>query len=236
MHPTLVFDADDTLWDEQGLLQTFEADVEALLDRLTGRPSHFRRRFIATEDENIPSLGYGFSSYVFSAAEAIAADPDWHRHKAELLPLVAGLVAGMQSAGPRVIDGVAQTLETLSQRAYRLVVLTRGIEIEQHAKMQRSGLAGFFSEIRVVGRKDIETYRLTARELGDPDGEGLCMIGKSMRSDVTPALEAGWRAIHVPAPTEWAHDVADAAATARFHRAGRFGEVADLVQSAGFWR
>lgn len=236
MRPTLVFDADDTLWDEQAVLQQFEAEVEALLDRRIGTSSDFRQRFIAIENENIPTLGYGLSSYVFSAAEAIASNPAWHRHKDEALALVAKLVAVLQTEGPRVIDGVRPTLEQLLRRSYRLVLLTRGIDFEQRAKLDRSGLSSFFSEIRVVGRKDTETYRIAARELGDPGGAALCMIGNSMRSDVRPALEAGWRAIHVPAPTEWAHDVAEAAATARFHRAGRFGEVADLVLSAGFWR
>ena len=236
MRPTLVFDADDTLWDEQGTLQRFEADVEALLDRLTGTETDFRSRFIAVEHENIPALGYGFSSYVFSVAEAISARPDWHRHKREILALVAGLIEGMQTAGPRVIEGVVPTLETLHGRDYRLVLLTRGIEFEQRAKLHRSGLARFFSEIRVVGRKDLAIYREMAAALGDPEGQTLCMIGNSMRSDVGPALEAGWRAIHVPAPTEWSHDAADTAASVRFRRADRFNDVADLVQSADFWR
>jgi putative hydrolase of the HAD superfamily len=236
MRPTLVFDADDTLWDEQGILQQFESEIETALDRLTGSASGFREKFIAIEEENIPALGYGFSSYIYSAAEAISANADWLRHKGELLNVVASLVAGMQTAGPRVIDGVEPMLAALRRRHYRLVLLTRGVEHEQRAKLSRSGLAGFFSEIRVVGRKDTETYRAAARELGDPDGDGLCMIGNSMRSDVSPALEAGWRAIHVPAPTEWAHDFAEAAASAKFRRADRIGQVADLVQSADFWR
>lgn len=236
MRPTLVFDADDTLWDEQGTLQRFEADVEALLDRLTGTATGFCQRFIAVEHENIPTLGYGFSSYVFSVAEALSERPEWYRHKAEVLALVAQLIDAMQAAGPRVIDGVVPTLETLSARDYRMVLLTRGIDFEQRAKLHRSGLSHFFSEIRVVGRKDIATYREAALALGDPEGRTLCMVGNSMRSDVGPALVAGWRAIHVPAPTEWSHDAADAAASARFRRADRFNDVAELVQSADFWR
>jgi putative hydrolase of the HAD superfamily len=236
MRPTLVFDADDTLWDEQGVLQQFEASVEAMLDRLTGTGSGFRERFIAIENANIPTLGYGFSSYIYSAAEALAANPEWYRHKAQVLALVAELIARMQTAGPRVIEGVRPTLEALAQRDYRLVVLTRGIEHEQRAKLSRSGLADFFSEIRVVGRKDTQTYRTAARELGDPVAAALCMIGNSLRSDVAPALEAGWRAIHVPAPTEWAHDAAELVPSPKYRRATNFGQVADLVGSPDFWR
>ena len=235
MRPTLVFDADDTLWDEQSVLQAFEHEVEALLDELTGTSTGFRERFIAIEDENIPTLGYGLVSYMFSAAEAIAHEPAWRQHKPAVLRLVADVAGRLQRAGPPLIEGVVPTLETL-RRDYRLVVLSRGIEHEQHAKLQRAGLAGFFSEIRIVGRKDEKVYRDAAEALGDPSGAALCMIGNSMRSDVAPALDAGWRAIHVPAPTEWTHDAAEVAASARFRRAARFSDLTDLVRSAEFWR
>lgn len=235
MLPTLVFDADDTLWDEQGVLQRFEADIERLLDALTGRPSRFRERFAATEGENIPSLGYGFSSYVYSVAEAVSADPGWRPHKAPVLERVAALIADMQSAAPQPIEGVRPTLERLRARDYRLVVLTRGVEFEQRLKLNRSGLAPFFSEVRVVGLKDVGTYRSTARELGDPGGSALCMIGNSMRADVGPALEAGWSAIHVPAPVGWGHDAGPDTCTGRFRRARTFTDIAELVRCADLW-
>jgi len=236
MRPTLVFDADDTLWDEQGVLQRFERAVEALLDRLTGTATGFQARFIALENENIPTLGYGFASYVFSVAEALTTNADWYRHKPEELALVSKLITEAQTAGPQVIEDVAPTLQTLRGDDYRLVLMTRGVEYEQRAKLHRSGLSGFFSEIRIVSRKDAVTYRETADVLGDPTGRALCMIGNSLRSDVGPALAAGWRAIHVPAPTEWAHDASVFDGSERFRRAERFGQIAELVRSADFWR
>lgn len=235
MRPTLVFDADDTLWDEQGLLQAFEARIEALLDSLTGTASRFRERFIAIENENIPTLGYGFPSYVFSAAEAVAQHPEWRAHKPAVLGLVAELVAAMQNSGPRVIRGVVPTLERLRRADYRMVLLTRGLETEQRTKLERSGLAEFFADVRIVPRKDPATYRQAARALGDATGGTLCMIGNSMRSDIGPALAAGWRAIHVPAPREWAHDMGEETPSARFRRAATFPHVADLIQSTDFW-
>jgi putative hydrolase of the HAD superfamily len=234
MQATLVFDADDTLWDEQCTLQQFEQALEARLAGLTGVPSDFRRRFAATEETNIPRLGYGFASYLFSVAETLAATPCWPQHKAEMLDLVADFATGT-GREPRPIMGVRPTLELLSQHAFRLVVLSRGDDHEQRTKLQRSGLSGFFSEVRVVRRKDVGTYHRTAHELGDPQGAALCMIGNSMRSDIGPALDAGWRAIHVPAPTAWGHDHGGTLEHARFRQASDFEGVADLVLSAGFW-
>jgi putative hydrolase of the HAD superfamily len=236
MLPTLVFDADDTLWDEQGVLQRFEAEVEAVLDRLTGGATGFRERFMALEKANIPVLGYGFSSYIYSVSEALAANRSWYAHRFEVMRLVAEFTRRMQAAGPPVIEGVRPTLQDLAERDYRLVVLTRGMDNEQRGKLSRSGLADFFSDIRVVGSKDTAVYRQTALELGDPAGATLCMIGNSMRSDVLPAIAAGWRAIHVPAPTEWEHDRSEAVPSGRYRRATHIRQVADLVSSPDFWR
>lgn len=235
MRPTLVFDADDTLWDEQGVLQRFETAVEMTLDRLTGAPSNFRERFIATEHANIPALGYGFASYIFSVGEALSAEPAWRPHRAVIMTEVAALIEAVQIGCPPVIEGVRPTLAALAERDFRLVLLTRGVEFEQRQKLDRSGLGAFFSEIRVVGRKDVATYHAAAAALGDPAGAALCMIGNSMRSDVGPALEAGWRAIHVPAPTDWAHDAAADVVSTRFRRAEDFTQVTELVECEGFW-
>lgn len=235
MLPTLVFDADDTLWDEQSILQRFEAGVEALLDRATGRASHFRRRFIAAEEANIPTLGYGFASYIYSVAEVVGGEPAWHAHRAEVLARVADLIARMQSSSPPVIAGVRPTLAFLSRRRYRLALLTRGVETEQRDKLERAGLGHFFSSVRIVSRKDVATYLEAADALGDSTGASLCMIGNSMRSDVRPALEAGWRAIHVPPPTEWAHDASGETSSARFRRARQFRQVAEFVRCEDFW-
>jgi putative hydrolase of the HAD superfamily len=236
MLPVLVFDADDTLWDEQGLLQQFEVAIEARLEVSFGRGQGFRQRFIEMEEENIGCLGYGFSSYLFSLAETLAADPSWGSSKAEILPLVAELVASIHNQPPRVIDSVLPTLQVLADRGHRLALLTRGCDHEQRAKLSKSGLAGYFADVLVVASKDVETYRRAARTLGDPSGAAMCMIGNSMRSDILPAIAAGWQAIHVPAPLEWAHDQQAYSDDARFRRVEAFGGVAELVLAPEFWR
>lgn len=235
MLPVLVFDADDTLWDEQGPLQRFEVAIETLLGEPFELGHGFRRRFMEMEEENIGCLGYGFSSYLFSLAETLASDPGWGSRKAKILPLVAELVTAVQSEPPRVIASVLPTLQALADRGHRLALLTRGCDHEQRAKLSKSGLAGYFSDILVVATKDVETYRRAASLLGDPSGATLCMVGNSVRSDILPAIAAGWRAIHVPAQTEWAHDQQACPDDTRFERAEAFHGVADLVLAPEFW-
>lgn len=237
MTRTIVFDADDTLWDEQSMLQRFEKAVEAVLDEKTGTSSGFAERFIALENENIPTLGYGFSSYIFSAGEAIAANPVWYAHKDVLLREVRAIIDGFHFEGPSLMPGAREMLESLSaDHSYPLVLLTRGVDFEQRSKLERTGIGEFFSKVRVVQSKDAAIYRETAALMGDPSGEDLCMVGNSIRSDVNPAIEAGWRAIHVPPPTEWAHDHDAATQSDRSHQVKHLGEVVDLVNSPGFWQ
>lgn len=236
MTRTIVFDADDTLWDEQSMLQRFEKAIEAVLTEKTGSSSGFTERFIALENENIPKLGYGFSSYIFSVGEAIAANPLWYAHKDSLLKEVRAVIDAFHFEGPTLVPGARETLETLSaEHKYSLVLLTRGVDFEQRFKLVRTGIEEYFSKIRVVQSKDVAIYRETAALVGDPDGDDLCMVGNSIRSDVNPAIEAGWRAIHVPPPTEWAHDHDEATQSERVHRVRHLGEVVDLVNSPGFW-
>jgi len=235
MLKTIIFDADDTLWDEQGMLQAFERAIEARLNEILEVPTGFSVAFPATEDQNIPAIGYGLPSYLFSIAEAIAVNPVWHRQKYRLLPLVRKLINQFSDVAPRVFTGTKEMLEELTAMDHFLVLLTRGQEIEQRTKLSRSGLGGFFQQVRVVSRKDAATYRLLAQEFYESSGAPLCMVGNSIKADVNPALAAGLRAIHVPAPHLWTHDDAALVNSRRVRSVKSIGDVTQVINSPEFW-
>jgi putative hydrolase of the HAD superfamily len=224
---TLFFDADDTLWDEQRMLQGFEKAVEIALDDVLGIPSNFAKRFIALEEENIPHIGYGFPSYMFSVGEAITANPDWYPHKKLLLSRVREIIRQFAEDGPTLIADVPETLKALKDKGYNLNVLTRGVEFEQKFKLEKSGIKSFFTHIVIVQTKDENTYRNTAEKFGYNPND-LCMIGNSVRADVNPALAAGWHAVHIPAPTSWSHDEAAALDHPRGGQVARFSGLLDI--------
>lgn len=232
---SIVFDADDTLWDEQEMLQGFERAVEETLDRALGRPSGFAKAFIALENANIPHIGYGFPSYMFSVGEALTANPDWYRHKDLLLDRIRDVISDFTRKGPRVIEGVPEALQSLKSSGYTLFVLTRGVEFEQRFKLERSGLKPFFDDVAIVPVKDRAAYLSAAARFGR-SADDLCMVGNSVKADVNPAVEAGWRGVHVPAPLAWAHDEAELAQNPRAHRVTKIAEVPALVASPRFWR
>jgi putative hydrolase of the HAD superfamily len=82
------------------------------------------------------------------------------------------------------------------------VLFSKGDEAEQTGKLERSGLAGFFEQARIVREKDAAAYRTAVEELAAPVGR-TWMVGNSPRSDINPALSAGLKAVWVPHPDTW---------------------------------
>ena len=99
------------------------------------------------------------------------------------------------------IQGVAETLEYLALR-HDLTLFTKGHPGEQRLKIERSGLGGFFAHAEIVKEKDAAAYRALALERGFDPGLSW-MIGNSPKSDINPALEAGWNAVFVPHARTW---------------------------------
>ena len=79
---------------------------------------------------------------------------------------------------------------------------TKGHPEEQKLKIDRSGLGHYFHHTAIVREKDVECYRELARR-PYVNGGPCWMIGNSPKSDINPALEAGWNAIYIPHPHTW---------------------------------
>lgn len=234
MTKSIFFDADDTLWDEQTMLQGFEEAVEKALDAAMGEPTNFKKSFIDLENKNIPHIGYGFPSYMFSVGEALTANPRWHAHKYAVLDRVREIIRQFTLHGPQLIPGVTETLQTLKEADYSLYVLTRGVEFEQLFKLEKSGIRHFFKDIIIVPQKNRDAYLGVIKQFALSE-QRICMVGNSLKADVNPAVEAGWRAVHVPAPTIWAHDEAPLSHSSRAHRIGRISDLPVLLGRDSFW-
>jgi len=79
---------------------------------------------------------------------------------------------------------VAETLAELATR-HRLILMTKGNHAEQADKVDRSGLANYFSAVEIAAEKDPTTYRevLHRHELAPHTS---WMIGNSPKSDINP--------------------------------------------------
>jgi putative hydrolase of the HAD superfamily len=207
----LIFDADDTLWENNVY---FERAIEEFLDFL-GHSTLSRAEVRAVLDEieraNAAVRGYG--------ARAFAANlRDCYDHLAEqhlgddATAAIMGFAERILAQEIEVLPDVAETLPILAAR-HDLTLLTKGHEEDQRLKIDRSGLAGFFRHAAVVPEKDLGAYRSLVAEL-DLAPARTWMIGNSPKSDVNPALAAGLNAVFLPHHATWSLEQTTLAAPA----------------------
>jgi putative hydrolase of the HAD superfamily len=205
---TLVFDADDTLWENNVL---FERVVDAYLDWLA-HPTLDRAATRAVLDEveraNVGVHGYGSASFLRSlhdCFERLSERPVTAAEAREIEELAAALVFDEVE----LVPGVADTLDDLGTR-HDLLLLTKGQPAEQQRKIDASNLAHHFASVHIVAEKRPDTYRALVGELDLVPGL-TWMIGNSPRSDILPARAVGLRAVFIPNAHTWAleHDELD---------------------------
>ena len=196
----LIFDADDTLWQNNIL---FERVIDAYLDWLA-HPSLDRAATRAVLDDvqraNVGVHGYGSASFLRSlhdCFERLSERPASTAEAQEIEELAASLVLHEVE----LVPGVAETLTQLGAR-HELLLLTKGEQAEQQRKIDASGLAHHFRSLHIVAEKRAATYRELVTEQG-LEPSATWMIGNSPRSDILPARAAGLGAVFIPNPHTW---------------------------------
>ena len=197
---TLLMDADDTLWENNVFFEKTIEDFISLAEPLGYARDYVRRILNETERRNVRQHGYGVRSFGRSLEETYLKLAG-HLARRETLAQVAQMVAGLERTPPQILDGVAETLAYLAER-HRLILFTKGEPAEQAAKVERSGLQGFFEAIEIVAEKDAATYKGLINRHRIVKSLGW-MVGNSPRSDINPALEAGLNAVFIPHHATW---------------------------------
>lgn len=212
----IAFDADDTLWDNEPFFFAAEAELERILAPYTDlRGEALTLAVYEREKRNLGIFGYGAKGFTLSMIETAIEVSDGRITGREVRAILEQGKRLMQYP-IRLLEGVAEVLPELRNR-YRLVVITKGDLFDQESKLARSGLAWLFRGVEIVSDKNAGVYREIAQKYGMDPGRTL-MVGNSLRSDILPALEAGWQAAHVPGNASWVHEQAEPPEGARFLR------------------
>lgn len=221
----LIFDADDTLWENNVI---FERVIESYFDWLDHPAlSPAEGRAVLDEIERANTAVHGYGTKVFQlclrqCCERLRGRPLTPPESAMIDQLTAVLV----DHEIELMPGVAETLTRLAER-HDLLLLTKGDTEEQQRKLDASKLAHRFTGIHIVPEKNVATYRslLDSRGLAP---ERTWMIGNSPRSDIRPARMAGMSAVFIPHPHTWVleHDVVDAT-DERILTLARFADLLD---------
>ncbi|WAL67022.1 HAD-IA family hydrolase [Amycolatopsis cynarae] len=206
----LIFDADDTLWENNVV---FERVIDEFLDWLA-HPTLDRDalRRILDDIERANSAAHGYGSKVFlrslhDCLERLRQRPATEDERREILRLADALIHHQVE----LIPGVAETLDELAGR-HELFLLTKGDHDEQRRKIEASGLDHHFRGVHIVREKHAGCYLQLVEEHGmAPDR--AWMIGNSPKSDILPARQAGLNAVFIPNDNTWAleHEEVDPA-------------------------
>ena len=196
----LIFDADDTLWENNIYFERAFDDFCEFLDHSELDPKQVRDVLNEIELVNAKIHGYGSKNFGLNLQQA-------YRHLSEReireddLRHVMSLAERILEQPLEVIEGVEDTLAELRGR-HDLTLFTKGHPEEQRLKVDRSGLGHFFAHTAIVKEKDSAAYLRLVSERGF-DPKDTWMIGNSPKSDINPALEAGLNAVLVPHPHTW---------------------------------
>lgn len=197
----LIFDADDTLWENNVF---YEATIEGFIDLVDHAElsrTQVRAAVDEAERENIRRHGYGADIFMSSLMNCLRTLRQPHPVFPAEEAKVAELCSPVRNMQIVLIADVAATLDVLSGR-HRLYLLTKGSESEQRKKIKDSGLAHYFEDTVVVPEKNVSAYRGFVAERDLP-AQRTWMIGNSLRSDINPALACGLGAVFIPHPMTW---------------------------------
>jgi putative hydrolase of the HAD superfamily len=199
----LIFDADDTLWENNIHYIKAAEDFAELISRLGLKKKKIEQDFQILEKRVVKEKGYGGENYLFILRTLFN---QYHsRHKCDkLIPqfkIICEEFEGHLHLPPKVFPEVPLILDQL-QKKYPLYVLTKGDIEEQKRKLKKSLLMKYFRQTFVESEKDIGTYRRILRDNHWTANE-VCMIGNSPKSDINPALRLGMFAILVPYQHTW---------------------------------
>jgi putative hydrolase of the HAD superfamily len=196
----LIFDADDTLWENNIYFEQAFDEFCAYLNHSSLTPDEVRAILDEIEIENNRIHGYGavnfgrnLSQCYLRLAERAIDERDLKRVSAFAHQILLQEV--------ELMEGVAETLPFLAEK-HELTLFTKGEPAEQNRKIDLSGLGPLFTHCHIVKEKNRSAYEELAR-VRDFDLERTWMIGNSPKSDINPALDAGLRAVFVPHQRTW---------------------------------
>ena len=223
----IAIDADDTLWDCQSHFDRVEARYHEMFADY-GSANELHNRFFAVETGNMEELGYGTKAFTLSLIENAISLTDGHISADKILQ-IEQMGRSLLRLPATPLPGVQETLHMLkAQGRYHMVLFTKGDNLEQEAKLKRSGLESYFDDVVIVSQKSEREYAQLCLRFGiDPDQ--LLMVGNSFKSDIAPALEIGACAVHIPFYVTWQHEESEVYAHERLRTIAHFSELTKLI-------
>jgi len=200
---TLLIDADDTLWESNIYYLQCSANLEEWLAGL-GVPREAVAPVIAYwEQQVLEEFGYSPLGYIEALARSAAELAERAGISVTDEFLAQARAFGKTMLHPPIVL-MPEVQNTLAQLAEldRLILVTKGDQVLQRRKLDRSGLGAYFRQVYILKEKDASSYQdILRQERAVP--EMSFMVGNSPKSDINPAVMAGMNAVYIPHDHTW---------------------------------
>ncbi len=226
---TIIFDADDTLWECEPFFQQTKQFVCYLLKDYADEKT-LKELIYKNHISKLDLYGYGIKGYILSLIKT-ALDVSDMRVDADVIDSIVALGDTMLNDPIVLLPGVEKVLKTLKPN-YRLVMITKGDLLDQMNKLKRSGLEHYFEQVEVVSEKDEVTYKQVFEKMGI-EASSAMMVGNSLKSDVLPVVAIGGTGVHIPYEITWDHEKTDKAIDSdRIYELKTMGELVILLKNS----
>lgn len=200
----IVFDADDTLWDNGSVFKQAESDMCRILSAY-GDPQSISESLYRTEVANMKYYGYGAIAYTLSLVENAISYTKGKVTANELMQII-DLGKSILDMASTPLPGVREVLHSIAASgAYSLVIFTKGEIITQENKLKRSGLEKYFDRVVISSEKTVKEIQEIC-DYAHIEAKELLVVGNSLKSDMKPALDAGAKGIYIPFGQMWAYE------------------------------
>lgn len=205
-HVVVVFDADNTLWDTNALYANAQKALVIGLEKMTGgkvegdRVSYLRRfdEEIAKGHEN------GFRYPIHLLVERIYDELAGKDGRKNSDPEIQGAFKQLEddylariASAPRLLPRAKEVLTTLSEKGYRLVLLSESDPSLLDERLEKNGIREFFYDV-IPSRKSSDVFANLKRAYSTDSNAVFVSIGDRVDVDLKLAEDAGYRTIQVP--------------------------------------
>jgi putative hydrolase of the HAD superfamily len=185
----VVFDGDNTLWRTEVLYDRAAAAFKKYMAEHGADPDEANAWMQKHDVELAKEMGYSMHRYPRSMRDAALHFLGDAQHGNACAEIGYGVFKG--TAEPE--DGSEEVIEAL-RSGRTLCILTAGEPTVQEKRILDFPSWGRFAATRIVEKKTKDTFLALAGEM-DADPKDSWVIGDSLRSDIIPGREAGFRAV-----------------------------------------
>jgi putative hydrolase of the HAD superfamily len=226
----IIFDADDTLWENNIFYLKAANDFFDLLEMEGIKRSYAAHAFDKLELQVVEDLGYGSINFISILEELYRKFQISGKHNEEKFNHIVEEFNSHKLGKPNLFENVPEIMEQLSHK-YRLYILTKGNYQEQELKILKSDLTIFLHNYFILDEKNDPAYA-NLLKTNNWNAEETCMIGNSPKSDINPALRNNMYAVHIPYSNTWKVDIEPIIKTnGKYKQISSFIELTDLFLS-----